>query len=297
MMEQQRLLSSFVPFIEFVGAFNFAFALTSFSKKFRDSILSIDNRYESEFKAVDDEWESNKRTLDLIKPIKTTDGRSTQARLEKLQKNSERLQQAKNDARIEVKKEIELLYREKAFDTMFLMLGIYTILDLLFIGLCEFYGHSEFVCFWSATFNVFSLLYALYFVVCEIWHYLRRKGPRLRRFFCPTKLSTLYVSLAFLVVSLIISLILIVLFECTGTFGHDAYMDYTFFLAFGLPILAFIASCCALGFYYKKSKGIIKKRAAGIISGIKAFKEDMKKLTDLSNNFEPIKEDNFDMEK
>ena len=197
-------ICEFTALIQFIGAFNFAYILGDFDKVLKEHFFKANEYFISRFNEIKDLVETDEVSIETMKPLKLVDGNSNEASLDKLRKDYHQLS---ND-KIEIEKKIaesEKFRQNRFITSLFLMIGLYTISDLFFIGLIEHCSKSEYIQLSFIAYNIMNLIYVLYFCISESLYL--KIGPNVCFILKPTKLWTSIISFIVFVLSFICPLI------------------------------------------------------------------------------------------
>ena len=186
---------SFAPFVEFVGAFCFAFVITNWSDKLFKHILNVGKMFNVAFEQIQSDIEADRVSIENMEPLVLEDHRSTEKELSKLKRDYIELFDKKCKVKESCSNYIESYHQPHFARQLFLMSGLYTVVDILVMCLIKFFDSDnnivQSIMGRFSFFNLIVILFFVYFVVAEILYWVK-KG-KVCRFWIPPFLKVIIV--------------------------------------------------------------------------------------------------------
>lgn len=277
-------LFSLLSFVQFVGAFNFAFVFTGLERKIYKYFLNANRTFKDVFNDFNERgtFYSVCSSVDKLRSLTLTTGSSNEESINDLKNKFSALKDKYEEARINTTRSVSKKYKIAYSRQLFLICGIYSTFYLIGLGVLEIVG-EEIVAYVSmASYNFCMLLFVIYFVICEIFKHFKRTNAGI---FKPTHLYSLLVSLA-------LPLIFPLNWWIVNTFGVLINIPNSCVKLFTIigPILTvsgFIVTMIAIVIYHLLSVLIIKRIIKHIDVEYNSLLQEKVKIDNVYNMFTP----------
>ena len=271
-------ISSFAPFVEFIGAFCFAFVLTDWSEKLFKHILRVEEMFRTTFDSIQSEIDVDKVSLDNMDPLELKDGRTNKEELNRLKSNYSKLISQREETEAICSNHIKKYHRPHFTKQLFLMFGLYAVADIFGMCLLQYYEHESTVHIIRYRLSLFNLLMFLclcYFVIAELL-YWQKKGS-VSQFWISPFLRVIWIMIA--------------LFLCCVLLPSEKLINCEAgILCLILPLSPFIFCFILSLVMFRCSKHKVNNASKDLIIGFKSLhkeKEHIDKMYAIFSNIAP----------
>lgn len=251
----------YTALIQFVGAFNFAFVYKKFETHLQDNILNSDKRLDKQFEDINADINPDMESIEQMECVTVScNGKTinTQKALEALRNRYKNLKKRHAENRDNLKRHIHEHYTFRNAGILFLALGLYSIIDLFYIGHLMHTHNDYYCCLSFFIFNMLVSFFVVYFIASEIIYFI--EGDKTRAFFKPTYLGTVITVFIMLSISVLSPLLMqnpIILNHLEDCHNIMVWSGII------LPLMGFIVCIIGVGIlYWASSKKNPKSRIA-----------------------------------
>lgn len=279
------MLHSFCEFsavIQLAATFNLgSIALSgqgSFAKSLADYFFNVEKYMNLEFKKIKECISTDKNSFKNMIP-QTIQGRNYKEEIEHLEKRFKLLEDETNSVLVIVKNEIETNYTPKYLDSVCIVLGLYSLFELIMSVFIKI-GIEDCILSFSAL-NVITLLIVWVCILGEIIDYacsFRKETSKFFNYFMQSRNAVLLS---------VVSLVLACLFPyvnqvfCPRIEYTDTIGCFHFYVGLLLPFVGFGVYWIYIQLLSRRAKGYIRKRFSSL-------KERFQNLHDRRNEIDTI---------
>jgi hypothetical protein len=270
-------LNSFTALIQFMGAFNLANVYCKYHDIFSKNFFNIEEEFNRKFKDIGNQIITDRESVNNMKIIETTEFGTNEDCINELKKDYKALNKRHKE---EIKSFDSIYERHKPcfMQSMFLIIGIYSVLILFVIALLNVYEGNSNIKLALATFNMVTCIYSLYLFICEAFLFFNIFQIRLFR---PTLISSLFIYPVLLV---IFGLLLKLFFETDVT--NCNFLCFISWAPVYLPFSSFLLCIVFVLLYIThKLKPCVEEISNRMVSDYNALHKRKKNIDDFYGTF------------
>jgi hypothetical protein len=275
-------LHHFTALIQFMGAFNFANVYCKFHDTLSKHFFNTEEVFNKQFEKHKSQIITNKESINNMKTVETTDGRSNEDSIRDLREAYDKLQ-TRHIEEMESLNSVCERHKPHYMQPLFLVIGVYSISVLLITALLGVYNDSFYIESVLTAFNSVTFFYAFYFPLCDVLLFYKVFNCP---FFRPTLLSSFSNYIIFILI--VYGFLIIDNLYLENSIINSSFLGFISWGPVYLPFSSFLLCIMLVIYYTVKVRYCVRKMSNIIVTEYEKLHQEKLSIDIFYNTFKKI---------